>query len=317
LMCYVFRLKRARTNSITLEVDAEHALAMAAELDDSPTRAKIALLDELDKVLAYHSGNTVKNQANGLDARLMLQAQFDESGKYVRSACSDAWRCDFLSRAIIYNLKGYVESKLASNHSLIRPKDGLPLLTYALAWELWSVKTTVVPRNDMLEVLLRYGADPNELYDGHSIWQYTLHYVHSTSSAWLFSSDQSLHLKWEQALNLMLEYGADPNTCCFLDSHAWANSLRLTPDCSVIETWPELLKHSENPPLPPIPVPRDERMRNLMIVPIEQARKKHHAKHHSFQVIISTVFGDDNLVAMLEIADEYSRKGPKILRRYG
>jgi hypothetical protein len=73
----------------------------------------------------------------------------------------------------------------------------------------------------LVKILLDHGADPNELYDKYTLWEYTIHYAHSRgdgliSVPWLYTREE-----WRQTFKLMLQRGADANVCCFKDGQAW------------------------------------------------------------------------------------------------
>jgi hypothetical protein len=76
----------------------------------------------------------------------------------------------------------------------------------------------------VLEFLLEQGADPNETFMGHTMWQYFIHYVHT-------ASDNQLHIgkgfiAWHRAtIKKIVEYflkkGADLDICCIEDCELW------------------------------------------------------------------------------------------------
>ncbi|KAI9045964.1 uncharacterized protein KD926_005908 [Aspergillus affinis] len=118
------------------------------------------------------------------------------------------WGEDLLSIALKVKLDWYIQAKismiaspvfLARSQQLPLPswsthhRQGLPLLAFAL-------------------FLLENGADPNEVYEGYIIWQYTVHYLH-VDSDYL----QKDLCEWLDIFKLMLKYGADLNTHCIED----------------------------------------------------------------------------------------------------
>lgn len=103
--------------------------------------------------------------------------------------------------AIRRGLLSYIESKVKEDKSLVLGQHEIPLLHYAVIPErgdsppLWF--------HDMVKLLLRYGANPNQLWQGNSPWQHLwthLHphgYVHAAAS-----------------FKTMLTSGASPFTTC-------------------------------------------------------------------------------------------------------
>ncbi|KAE9369409.1 hypothetical protein N431DRAFT_427564 [Stipitochalara longipes BDJ] len=68
----------------------------------------------------------------------------------------------------------------------------------------------------MINILLRYGANPNQLWHGNSPWQYTLTYVHQKC------------LPYKAALlTVMLMHGANPFSTC-RQNHTVAGYLALS-----------------------------------------------------------------------------------------
>jgi len=64
---------------------------------------------------------------------------------------------------------------------------------------------------EVLETLLKLGADPNEIYKGYSIWQYFIHALHSQGGM-TYSP---------KMLILLLKHGADVEICCLNDTKHW------------------------------------------------------------------------------------------------
>ncbi|PMD20659.1 hypothetical protein NA56DRAFT_659659 [Hyaloscypha hepaticicola] len=86
------------------------------------------------------------------------------------------WQRNFMGLAMRRGLLSYIESKVKEDKSLVLGQHEVPLLHYAVIPErddpppLWS--------HDMVELLLRYGANPNQLWQGNSPWQHLLTYIH-------------------------------------------------------------------------------------------------------------------------------------------
>jgi hypothetical protein len=73
----------------------------------------------------------------------------------------------------------------------------------------------------MVEFLLEQGADPNEVFEGHTIWEYFIHYIHTfdTSVYILILVRGSKILK--RLLETFMKSGADLDICCIEDDKIW------------------------------------------------------------------------------------------------
>jgi hypothetical protein len=64
------------------------------------------------------------------------------------------------------------------------------------------------PNIEVLEALLRRGANPNQRFEHHSVWKLAIHHVQITHKEWSPPIQRPL---WWQVFKLMLLHGADPN----------------------------------------------------------------------------------------------------------
>jgi hypothetical protein len=175
---------------------------------DEPMDAnkQVALLDEFDKTI---------NEKMAMNTR---PSRTEGTGQHWSSPTfPPTWDIDMLSLAIDQGLHTYVETKLKLNPALMKKKRVPPLLAFGLNW-----MTTQKGGNTlrMIKILLDHGADPNELYEKYTLWEYTVHYAHNTDGfpriPWQYTRE-----KWLEIFKLMLQHGADANVCCFKDGQAW------------------------------------------------------------------------------------------------
>ena len=185
----------------------EHFRHFANHDEPIDANKQVALVDEFDKTIT---------ESMAMDT---LPRKTEYTGQHWSSPIfPPMWNTDMLSLAIDQGLHTYVETKLTLNPALVRKKRVPPLLAFGLKW------ITMQERGNahmMVKILLDHGADPNELYGKHTLWEYTVHYAHGrgdgfTSIPWPDTRDQ-----WLEIFKLMLQHGADANLCCFKDRRAW------------------------------------------------------------------------------------------------
>ena len=117
---------------------------------------------------------------------------------------------DALAMAVKFRLKWYLDAKAASTGSLQREDlSRLPLLVYALGFDEWVVRKAVPPPDcTMVEKLLIHGADPNQLCEKFTVWQYVIRHL---AAADVIKCEDIA--KWSELCALMLQHGADPYAC--------------------------------------------------------------------------------------------------------
>lgn len=86
----------------------------------------------------------------------------------------------------------------------------MPLLCYA-----FRLADKVEPA--MITLLLQLGADPNQLWYGHSPWQRALTQMHQTVECCLSEE------RFYGILKTMLQYGASPYTTCTHKHNLWSS----------------------------------------------------------------------------------------------
>ncbi|KAN0108768.1 hypothetical protein V8E51_008510 [Hyaloscypha variabilis] len=124
---------------------------------------------------------------------------------------------DFLSLALENEFYFYINQKLAQNRSLVlgrsRPLRGAPLLAFTLFndRQFMDLKT--------IEFLLEFSADPNEQFEGYSLWQYFLHMLHTVGNVAFTSSSEREDLL--RFFIVMLKSGADLSASCIQGNSCW------------------------------------------------------------------------------------------------
>jgi hypothetical protein len=198
LMSGIMQLKQSHPRSSLVAKILRHFLLIAPQLSQGSARLHIPLLDECDRVMKNHWP--------------------DPSGHW--SICCHSYKDyrgyksfhDFISLAVHSNLQWYVDRKLADDPSLLGLRQGAPLLALALGWHIWNTRhDDPSPNLEVLEVLLRHGANPNQIFEQHPVWKLAVHHVYTTHNKWSPPIQRSM---WWQAFNLMLLHGADPNVRC-------------------------------------------------------------------------------------------------------
>jgi hypothetical protein len=176
--------------------------------------AQVLLLDEFDRaaMVACRSEKLTKNN----------RAQFDPSTHWSALYFPVHWKTTFLSMASYETVSSYVETKLSTNPRLLEQGTGLPLLGFIFLsftddFFLFESSESL----DLLEILLTQGADPNERYEGVTMWQYWVHYMHCQAPY------RKTGIEWLPALKRifksMINCGVDLHVCCIMDSQIWGN----------------------------------------------------------------------------------------------
>jgi hypothetical protein len=122
---------------------------------------------------------------------------------YTRRTLHGIPQPDVLCLAVCWKLKYYVKKKIKEPQQ--RKKRQLPLLFYAMNPPGWAHEEVDL---DLLEILLKAGAKPNESYNYNGIkkttWEHTLEHFLRIGSAHPLQ-------EWRKVIELMLSYGANPN----------------------------------------------------------------------------------------------------------
>jgi hypothetical protein len=109
---------------------------------------------------------------------------------------------DLLSAATTIGLQSYVELKLKHDPTIHTRRTSQPLLLYTIHDKM------AVGYVDMIQILLECGADPNQLWKGHTRWQHSLTSLHSGITSGNCLTEKARIIK------LFLQYGASQYTTC-------------------------------------------------------------------------------------------------------
>lgn len=183
-------------------------------MDTNLSKAKIiALLDAFDAAATnlVHLFRSPRGSYWG-----PMNEHWSWSGK-----CS-TYIVDFLSLAMMWNLAFYVEAKLEQDPSLVFANTGSPQRVPLLANTFLSGTSVNI---EITEFLLKHSANPNELFGGHSLWQYLVHILHT--AAWKKGLPNSYAPNDRQILqrflHAMLLSGADLNVSCIQGHGPWGH----------------------------------------------------------------------------------------------
>jgi hypothetical protein len=98
-------------------------------------------------------------------------------GHWSNQGLSATWESDFLCEAIRRKLLFYVAPRFLSNGESVERVAGLPLIGFAFLGTHPMFLNESLRR--VVKLLLEQGADPNEVFEGHTIWEYFIHYLHT------------------------------------------------------------------------------------------------------------------------------------------
>ena len=186
------------------------AIYFANRAEKSTGVALVGLLDELDRSMTViwkidpHYQGICANTMNGSRSWHWLIGE-----KLARSLSDLSWQDDFMSIAVQSQLSLYLETKLSTGAYKLEDKKGRPLLFYAA----FPCEGQGQADPATTELLLKYGANPNEVFNGRSSWQLHLQWAYNSKVierdfVWSKSPDG---IKWAENTKLLLQYGANPN----------------------------------------------------------------------------------------------------------
>lgn len=81
------------------------------------------------------------------------------------------WPDSFISAAVHYGLLPYFEEQLNRRKETLLKKLGRPLLDTAICVQRCTIPVPLSQKRDMAFLLLKSGADPNQLFGGSTVWQ--------------------------------------------------------------------------------------------------------------------------------------------------
>ncbi|KAI1750161.1 hypothetical protein F4782DRAFT_255602 [Xylaria castorea] len=185
-----------------------HEVEKRSKLGETPL---VLLLDQLDEVNSHHARDVSNHWTHARDSPAPRGLdEYYEGGQ-----------CNFLALTVQARLVKYVRAKLqADQHNM--QKRGRPLLDYALrprritptSMPFHSVRDDPSVDVDMIKLLLKYGADPNQpvhLNGSNSVWALFLLSIHETcvrDGASYSTTYRSLNKAWYEACLVLIEAGA-------------------------------------------------------------------------------------------------------------
>jgi hypothetical protein len=182
------------------------ALKYAINAEKAGDKLHIAMIDALDRTIA-HLWPAYYATWQSLD---QSKESYDH---YPRDAYPTEWQSDIFTKAVTLNLYSYIETKLLMDATVLISKSGLSLLEIALSLGHQNKNFSV----EMVEILLRYGADPNQASGKFTTWQRSLDWVHTQDwdIAGPISSAPYFELtRWASVFKLLLQHGANPYATC-------------------------------------------------------------------------------------------------------
>jgi len=134
-----------------------------------------------------------------------------ESALYIDSSIVSWYdeQSSFVTLAIDFDLVSYVKTHLTSEY--VRGKRGRPILDYILrprfVWMFTEIKIgNQKPNLELLDVVLRLGADPNEMYESVTLWALFLCFL-----ADIFAGrTDDTYFEYSGALEMLIRAGAAP-----------------------------------------------------------------------------------------------------------
>ena len=141
-------------------------LYCAAEIESSSGELPVKLMSDLDHVCITHHQHRTAPLSRRSGNRIIDQWWEDPQD----------WNCSFLTLAIQTGRTGYAKRTIQSNRRLVTERPGRPLLDCALRRQL-DAYLGVVPDIELVQLILSQGGDPNEIFDGTSVWVKFLVYM--------------------------------------------------------------------------------------------------------------------------------------------
>jgi hypothetical protein len=197
---------RADLNDDHVYQTESRAMQYAASADRAGDKTHIAMVDVLDQTVCclWPTFYAAWHRLGNLES---LNYHFgNDKLSY--------WRRDLFTKAVMLDMTSYVDTKLRLDETILTTKAGLSSLEVALVERHQTDRCVSV---EMIEILLKHGADANRASGKFTIWQRTLEWVHTQD--WdkidAISSLPSNQLKiWANIFKLLLHYGANPYATC-------------------------------------------------------------------------------------------------------
>lgn len=215
--------------------------AWSFEAEHEVSKTYTDLLNQLDQTMQHHHIANLKDEEGNwitktykLDNKVKSDlgwnsekdAELHWANFHPTEEQKREWNSLFLTLAIQYGLRKYVEDCLGIGSKVLRSKKGRPLLDYALS-PLPSLQHTMITPV-MVQVLLNHGADPNQniagkkffqrfsvgtCWDNALLWQYERFASLTAKGLNLTSEDKKLANIRLSMFEIMLIHGADKRAC--------------------------------------------------------------------------------------------------------
>ncbi|KAF8859935.1 hypothetical protein BDZ45DRAFT_741784 [Acephala macrosclerotiorum] len=160
---------------------ALQAMVHAHQADPNPSREYFQLLQRLDQVMIRNLNWNVDGNNNHWATHDCFQCEHEDPDESGYALAED--RDSFVSLAVQYGLCNFLADSLRRDKTLLPLKAGRPLLDYSL-WpgaDLHAEKR--FPSNpDVTRILLQYGANPNERFNGRTCWENGLTFLWAISN---------------------------------------------------------------------------------------------------------------------------------------
>lgn len=169
------------------------ALLLARKTEVETQTSSRELLDELERIMTSDFAQRIE----GWDSGHYNGASWGDTQEEVTGRSTPSYD-NFMSLAVRFGLTLYVRDTIREKGPSCLTKRGRPLLDYALDAErldIWRAYRDP----ELVQTLLLNGANPNDKFNGYSVWQKCL------------SMDDANPIKWISTLRAMLLHGADAN----------------------------------------------------------------------------------------------------------
>jgi hypothetical protein len=207
---------------------ASSAMEEAIFVDSHHLRALTSLVNEIDNVMSviWKSSWDDKTRKND-DSNEDHFSDYIYGAYYGPTEPRQASRSSIITLAIRFSLVEYVQGKLGRDSNLTQKKLGRPLLAYLAPVSsqnhLNTFKANLAPL-PMATLLLAAGSDPNEAFEGNTMWQTLLSELkkdldrhHMTTFEVVPNHReefQEFKLMWLSIVELFVQHGADPKAPC-------------------------------------------------------------------------------------------------------
>jgi hypothetical protein len=187
----------------------------ARALEKKSSEPLIPLLVQLNQVLdsQRHRSWSTKSANAGLNPR-SIEGTWD---------CANQGPVPLLPLSIQYDLGRYAKEVLEYNPSIVTKQPGRPLLDYALRKRIYSTKAGQAeqllsplsvndePDVELVRMILARGGDPNESFDGSTVWKFFMGFLDAFGKdiSRSFGGPRSLILQpWIEVTELLIRHGA-------------------------------------------------------------------------------------------------------------